>query len=182
MGHLTAIGRVLQQLPGQGSWPHIRRFAHIQAHWTELVGASVAVQTRPTAIYQQVLHVAVSSSVWAQALTFERITLLHKINQVLGKKKFPPIQDIRYSTARWMEVVAVAIAPSPRPQAAMEPTATAPEIVRRLAQGAGPKGRCPRCHGPCSSQEMSRWQMCRFCARDRWFVIQHPPRNDQLCP
>ncbi|NJK36003.1 MAG: DUF721 domain-containing protein [Oscillatoriales cyanobacterium SM2_2_1] len=175
MGRLTAIGRVLQQLPEQGNWHHIRRFAQIQAHWPELVGGAVAAQTRPTAIYHQVLHVAVSSPVWAQALTFERSPLMLKINQVLGVKKFPPIRDIRYSTARWAEISMVAIAP-PRSQGGKHGVPSTPEagtaqdIVQRLSRAHAPGMRCPQCRRPSSSEELARWQMCRFCARDRWFT------------
>ncbi|MEI6429615.1 MAG: DUF721 domain-containing protein [Pseudanabaena sp. ELA607] len=97
----TTVGKILSQLPNQTTWQQRCRLLHIHNYWTDLVGASVAQQSEPETVVKGILYVNVSSPIWANALTFERLRLLEKINQQLGKASLLPIDDIRFSTAKW---------------------------------------------------------------------------------
>ena len=97
----TTLGKILSQLPHKASWQQRCRLLHIYNYWRDLVGISVAQQSAPEAVVQGVLYVNVSSPVWANALTFERLRLLEKINQHLRQAHLSPIDDIRFSTAKW---------------------------------------------------------------------------------
>jgi hypothetical protein len=61
--------------------------------WKEIVGESVALQTQPRSIRNQILFIDVSHPTWMQQLQFFKPTLLEKINNFLGE---PHIQDIRF--------------------------------------------------------------------------------------
>jgi predicted nucleic acid-binding Zn ribbon protein len=97
---LTSLSPVIAKIQSQPNWQERRRFLQIISHWQEVVGVSVALQTRPTGIYRQVLQVAVSSSAWSQALAFERLRILAKL-QALQPSNAKAITDIHFSTAKW---------------------------------------------------------------------------------
>ncbi len=69
----------------------------IFAAWKEIVGESVARQTQPRAIRNQILFLDVSHPTWMQQLQFLKPTLLEKINQHLGE---PLIQEIRFKLGK----------------------------------------------------------------------------------
>ena len=97
----NTLGKLLSQLPNQASWQQRCRLLHIHHYWRDWVGGSVAQQSEPEAVVKGVLYVNVSSPIWANALTFERLRLLEKINQHLCQAHLLPIDDIRFSTAKW---------------------------------------------------------------------------------
>jgi hypothetical protein len=57
---------------------------HLQHHWPEIAGASIAAHTRPDAIRFRRLYLIVENSVWLQQLTFLKPTLIEKINAAAG--------------------------------------------------------------------------------------------------
>ncbi len=61
--------------------------------WKQIVGESIALQTQPRAIRNQILFLDVSHPTWMQQLQFFKPTLLEKINAFLGESH---IQDIRF--------------------------------------------------------------------------------------
>lgn len=61
--------------------------------WKEIVGNSLAMQTKPRFIRNQILFLDVSNSVWMQQLQFLKPTLLKNINNFLGESF---IKDIRF--------------------------------------------------------------------------------------
>ena len=65
--------------------------------WKEIVGESIAYQTQPRSIRNQILFIDVSHSTWIQQLQFLKPTLLEKINAFIGG---PPIQDIRFKIGK----------------------------------------------------------------------------------
>ncbi|BDA68987.1 hypothetical protein RIVM261_016060 [Rivularia sp. IAM M-261] len=108
------VSDVLKLLQARGHWqtPPLQILLKC---WHDIVGSSIALHTRPISIHRDVLRVATSSAAWAQTLTFERKTLLIKINQKLsapsgfvsstGRKPTSltdsPLNDIHFSTAGW---------------------------------------------------------------------------------
>ncbi len=98
---LTGLPNILHGIQSRTSWQQRCQYLLIVEKWTELVGTTVAKQTCPIGVYQKSLQVAVSSSVWSQALTFERVRILAKINALLGSSDNLAIADIHFSTAKW---------------------------------------------------------------------------------
>jgi predicted nucleic acid-binding Zn ribbon protein len=86
----------------QKAWQKHYQFQKILEHWSEIVGEMVAQQTRPTGIYDRILKVAVSTPQWSQALAFERLKLLAKLQGSLpNAAAIADIVDIHFSTAQW---------------------------------------------------------------------------------
>jgi predicted nucleic acid-binding Zn ribbon protein len=195
---LTGLPNILHDIQSRTSWQQRCQYLLIVEKWAEIVGESVAKQTCPIGVYQKVLQVAVSSSVWSQALTFERIRILAKVNALFGSTGTFAIADIHFSTAKWatqqqtlkeQKVVAEdhpsylppAIAPSNRKikqnlKIKLE-TPKAPETANEAFQRwqdvmklrTHQMPQCPRCDRPALTGEMSRWQMCRVCAIEYLF-------------
>jgi predicted nucleic acid-binding Zn ribbon protein len=65
--------------------------------WKEIVGESVALQTQPRSIRNQILFIDVSHPTWIQQLQFLKPTLLEKVNGFLGESR---IQDIRFKLGK----------------------------------------------------------------------------------
>jgi predicted nucleic acid-binding Zn ribbon protein len=102
---LTGLPNILTGIQSRTSWQQRSQYLHIVEKWSDIVGESVAKHTCPTGVYQKVLQVAVSNAVWSQALAFERVRILVKLNGLFGNvspnvsTKF--LTDIHFSTAKW---------------------------------------------------------------------------------
>lgn len=193
---LTGLPNILHGIQSRTSWQQRGQYLLITEKWSEIVGDSVAKQTCPIGVYQKALQVAVSSSVWSQALTFERLRILAKINTMLGESSNSVIADIHFSTAKWatqkltLEQSKIvnqdhpsylpAIAPvhqkSPKlkhlPEIVKPPVSASEafqrwEAVMKLRTNQMPT--CPRCDRPALTGEMTRWKMCRVCAIEYLF-------------
>ncbi len=172
---LEGVNSVLSQLK-RTQWQDQQSFAHLSWLWPEIVGPEVAAQTRPQKLTQQgILQVAVSSSVWAQNLSFERMRLLEKVNFVWNR----PVRDIHFSTRFWSQK------PPALPTLA-EPANTDPAVhqgprlplksvpkdaqdaFQRWASAVQSKAKhyqiCPVCQCPAPRAELNRWQCCSLCA------------------
>ncbi|MBD2178996.1 DUF721 domain-containing protein [Pseudanabaena sp. FACHB-1998] len=98
---LTGLPNILHDIQSRTSWQQRCQYLLIVEKWAEIVGDSVAKQTSPIGVYQKTLQVAVSSAVWSQALTFERVRILAKVNALVGSSSNLAITDIHFSTAKW---------------------------------------------------------------------------------
>ena len=98
---LTGLPNILHDIQARTSWQQRCQYLLIVEKWADIVGESVAKQTCPIGVYQKALQVAVSSSVWSQALTFERVRILAKINALFVGSGNLAIADIHFSTAKW---------------------------------------------------------------------------------
>jgi predicted nucleic acid-binding Zn ribbon protein len=183
---LTGLSQVIGHIQSQSNWRQRTQFLQISQAWSEIVGASVAGQTRPTGIYQQVLQVAVSSSVWSQALSFERVRILAKLNDRLAIA--PAILDIHFSTAKWaskpkqlqrqdlaeelkrhpsyLAVTTPQSAPVKPPQDPLEAFDRWSVLIK---QRSSELPKCDRCGCPSPQGEIARWKMCRACASQHLF-------------
>jgi predicted nucleic acid-binding Zn ribbon protein len=186
---LTNLLPVIAKIQSQPNWQDRRRFLQIINLWHEIVGASVANQTRPTGIYRQVLQVAVSSSAWSQALVFERLRILSKLQPLLTAG-MEPITDIHFSTAKWHSLKASVelqteslksipemllqhpsyIAPKTLKSTQLPlPPSTALEAFQRLSAivktQTATMPKCPRCRCATPLGELRRWEMCSTCVR-----------------
>jgi hypothetical protein len=65
--------------------------------WEEIVGETIALQTRPRSIRNRILFIDVSHSTWSHQLQFLKSNLLEKMNEFIGE---PYIQDIRLKVGK----------------------------------------------------------------------------------
>ncbi|WP_019501586.1 DciA family protein [Pseudanabaena sp. PCC 6802] len=207
---LSDVRQIVERIQAEETWKHRRQFLQVIKHWEAVVGNNVAVQTRPSGIYRQVLQVAVSSSVWSQALVFQRRSILAKLNPLLIGSA-PPLADIHFSTAKWAslppkvtktEVVDSAKAAEPTelmqkhpsfvrsPQPVIKTPASPPETAieaflrwsNAVKQSTAHLPRCPCCSCATPIGELQRWQMCRTCARQRFFYFNTTPEEESPAP
>jgi predicted nucleic acid-binding Zn ribbon protein len=179
----------------QKGWQKHYQFQKVAAHWPEIVGAAVAPQTRPTGVYDRILKVAVSTPQWSQALAFQRLKLLEKLQDFLQQPD--AIVDIHFSTAQWYSppklppgmdkplILAGASRGkhtnpkrkgSAQAGASMQlqmPPQDAKEAFERWAklvkQYTAKLPKCSRCGCASSLEELNRWQMCHICAAQHLF-------------
>jgi predicted nucleic acid-binding Zn ribbon protein len=178
---MKSLQQVLGGIHHQESWKGRRQFQQLLGCWTDVVGMTVAGQTRPIAIQRKVLQVATSSSVWAQNLTFERHRILEKLNDRLGLG----LVDIRFSTAQWHtsplpsqagsesanvwrnHPSRVSEASPPMPQTrstALDPQTAFRNWARLVRSRAQHLPLCPNCQCPTPEGELKRWSVCALCA------------------
>jgi predicted nucleic acid-binding Zn ribbon protein len=201
---LNSLGQVIDRIQSQETWQHHRQYLQVIENWAAAVGESVAEQTRPCGVYRQVLQVAVSSSVWSQALVFERRRILAKLNPKLVGSALP-LLDIHFSTAKWaspskpIHKSTSALAAEPElselikqhpsfvrsPQSSLPANPLAPETAMEAFQrwanavkhNTAHLPKCPCCSCPTPLGELSRWQMCRTCARHKFLYFNTSPED-----
>jgi predicted nucleic acid-binding Zn ribbon protein len=169
----------------------------LQQNWQEIVGDVLALQTRPLSIQRHVLRVATSSAAWAQNLTFERQSLLIKVNQRLAT----PVTNIHFSTAGWhissirekkpelpsptqhpsylgesiriINAIATNISEvSEVSEVAVEKSTTTNKAFAAWANAVKMRSHklplCPQCQCPTPPGELQRWDLCALCAAKRF--------------
>ena len=93
MGSPAPLGTVLQQAM-EASRIDIDLDAYrLWQQWEDVVGPTIAQNTRPEAIKGKLLLVNVSSAPWMQQLQFLKPELIEKLNETLGKEV---VGDIRF--------------------------------------------------------------------------------------
>ena len=93
----NSIEQVLNQLETQPGWEKFRQYRQLLKCWDRVVNLQIAQHTRPLYINRQILYIATDSAARAQELSFQRYTLLKKLNQQLTFQ----IQDLRFSSSKW---------------------------------------------------------------------------------
>lgn len=179
---VESLNRILQDVgePSQFLGKRSTLFQQVLHHWSSIVGADLALHTRPHRLDRQVLKVATSSAVWAQNLQFERHRLRIKILEQVNVD----LKDIQFSTAYWQVPCSgdLQLASAQEQQAWQNHPSRAPVLAGITVQGGGRTvveqfsawakacqlrdrslPRCPRCHSPTPPGELSRWKMCSFC-------------------
>lgn len=179
-----SLPHLLNTISSQESWHQRQRFQQLLGCWLEVVGATVAAQTRPIAIQRQVLQVAASSSVWAQNLAFERHRILEKLNARLSFA----LTDIRFSTAHWQsdfhrnqvenfsETVilwrehpsrVIKVQPRGHQPIARDPQTAFRNWAKTVRLQSQHLPLCPVCRCPTPEGELIRWSMCSLCQRQQ---------------
>ena len=152
-------------------------FPRLLKCWTEVVGAKVGVETRPVSIQRDVLWVATSSAAWAQNLTFQRRTILMKLNHKLSAS----LVDMRFSTAEWTNLGKMgtqtnvlasehpSYVPDDRTGKRFIPNAENPQRAfenwaKMMQERSHHLPLCPECQCPTPPGELQRWDICSLCA------------------
>lgn len=63
-------------------------------NWNDIVGEGIAVHAKPSSLKNKVLYIKVSSSSWAQELSFQKQVILHRLNSFLNEEN--KVVDIRF--------------------------------------------------------------------------------------
>ncbi len=176
-----SLEQILKGVTQQPQWEKYQQFDHLIKCWHKIVNDKIAQHTRIVYLKNQVLWVAVSSSVWAQNLSLQRYTLVQKLNQLLDQ----PLIDIRFSPGSWNSLKNLTTNPnySPdleqyssnldldqqlfselnleTPQTPQQALHNWLEVIKLRSQF---MSRCPICQSPTPEVELKRWQMCGYCA------------------
>lgn len=95
--HFNSVEQILTQLEQQPGWEKFKEYRQLLKCWNNTVNQTTAEHTRPLYIARQVLWVAASNASRAQELSFQRYTLLKRLN-----KQLPfTLKDIRFSSSQW---------------------------------------------------------------------------------
>ncbi|MDM7461703.1 MAG: DUF721 domain-containing protein [bacterium] len=94
MRELTQAGDALQRLLQQLGLDRQFRTYDALAHWSDIVGKQVAQVARPLRLDADTLWVAVKSHAWAQELSFQKHTILQRLNARAGEERFNEIRFV----------------------------------------------------------------------------------------
>ncbi|MEM8830926.1 MAG: DciA family protein [Cyanobacteria bacterium P01_G01_bin.19] len=94
---LNSVETILRQLEQQPGWEKFREYRLLLDAWKKTVNSNTVKYTRPLYINRQILWVAADSASRAQELSFQRYTLLKRLNKQLSFN----LKDIRFSASNW---------------------------------------------------------------------------------
>ncbi|MBE9044393.1 DUF721 domain-containing protein [Pleurocapsales cyanobacterium LEGE 10410] len=198
----NSVEQILIRLEQQPGWEKFREYRHLLRCWDDVVSQNIAMYTRPLYINRQVLWVATSSAARAQELSFQRYTLLKKLN-----KKLPfVLKDLRFSSSGWQQktqqqpteqalfsvsdrhISKARLTDLPftdqkaeTEQKAQPPSspATAQAAAKRwletIKQNSSTFMSCPNCGSPTPRAEIERWNLCYHCIAQKWSQKYRPP-------
>jgi predicted nucleic acid-binding Zn ribbon protein len=90
------VGSVLGELLKGRPWAAGLHLGQLGRRWTEVVGARVAMESRPTRLEHGNLVVEASSAAWAAQLTFLKGEIRSRANAVLGSDQ---VRELRVVVA-----------------------------------------------------------------------------------
>jgi predicted nucleic acid-binding Zn ribbon protein len=80
----TAIDKVLAGVLSKGKLGEgVQRYRFVQ-FWPEIIGEELAKVTYPECLRRGTLVIRVTSSIWAQELSFQKATILERLSKFLG--------------------------------------------------------------------------------------------------
>ena len=199
-----SLDQILTKLEQQPEWEKYREYRQLLTCWNQTVSPNIAENTRPLYISRQVLWVATSSAARAQELSFQRYTLLKKLNHQLPYT----LKDIRFSSSQWhQKTQSENIQPTlfnlsnkqkakinhrnfrvvddeikkkreKSAQISSSPTearAAAERWLKNIKQNQSSYISCPNCHSPTPKGEIERWNLCYLCVAQKWSHEYCPP-------
>lgn len=197
--HFNSVEQILTQLESQPGWEKFREHRQLLQCWERVVNQQIAQYTRPLYINRQILYVATSSAARAQELSFQRYTLLKRLNQQLTTE----IKDLHFSSSQWHQKTYLQETQAlftisdrhktiiPRDldaalkQDHQETTTSlsaqeraknaAQRWLRTIEQRSKNTLACPKCNSRVSQAELSRWNLCHHCVAQKWSEEYCPP-------
>lgn len=199
-----SIEQILARLEQQPGWEKYRDYRQLLKCWHNTVSRNTAQHSRPLYITRQVLWVATSSAARAQELSFQRYSLLKKLNHQLPFT----LKDIRFSTSQWhqtteqdsIEQTLFSISSKQKSkinltyskvvdkraksnnqesQGTLSPAAKAKAAAERwletVKQNSASFPSCPKCDAPTPIGEIERWNLCYLCVAQKWSQEYRPP-------
>ena len=177
----TLLNKPLESLIKQEHWTHYHRYLEVCNIWKNVVTNNTLTNTSILSINQNIVYITTSSSGWSQELSFQKYSLLKKINQQLSDN---PIDKLHFSSAKWSGKKIscsnlseqkkkcffshndsyefdkkIITEKNQTPQEAF--TGWTKVIKKRLKSFSV----CPQCKRPASLHELERWSKCYLCIR-----------------
>lgn len=202
--HFNSLEHILTQLEQQPGWEKFREYRQLLKCWHHTVNQNTARHTRPLHVTRQVFWIATSSAARAQELSFQRYTLLKRLNQQLPFT----LKDIRFTTSGWEQQTSQLknrpslfnISSKYKSEAASSPTIPLTEAsnaplnpsssiaaknavqrwINNLAQSNSSLINCPNCNALTSKGEIERWNLCYHCVAQKWSQEYRPPTFPEL--
>jgi predicted nucleic acid-binding Zn ribbon protein len=198
--HFNSVEQILTQLESQPGWEKFRAYRQLLQCWERVVSQQIAQSTRPLYINRQILYVATSSAARAQELSFQRYTLLKRLNQQLTTE----IKDLHFSSSQWHQKTCLpetqvlftisdrhkTIIPR-NPSTALKENQeaktdndlsaqeraknAAQRWLRTIEQRSKDTLTCPKCNSLISPAELNRWNLCHHCVAQKWSAEYCPP-------
>ncbi len=177
---LSSLDHLLEVLAKQPKWEEYRRYVEICDIWPTIMPKKAASQSQPLYIQRDILWIAVSSSVWAQQLSFESYSLLKQLNYHLSGS---PLHKLRFSPAQWhphrdqeqpsspdqaRSFFSYIDAVKPSPQTPQTPEEAFQRWTKAIAQHLDTLPLCPQCHCRTPAIELERWSQCYLCITQHW--------------
>ena len=203
--HFNSVEQVIAQLEKQPGWEKFRDYRQLLKAWNKVVNKNTVNHTRPLHISRQVLWVATNSASRAQELSFQRYTLLKRLN-----KQLPfTLKDIRFSSSGWHQTthkketnkIIFTIARQQKSaksknnltnlsigdrelendRAKIAPAVKAKIAARRWLNAIDRNSQkssllsCPTCDSITPTAELERWNSCYLCVAQKWSKEYRPP-------
>ena len=202
--HFNSVEQILSQLENQPGWEKFREYRQLLKCWDQVVNQQIAPHTRPLYINRQILYIATDSAARAQELSFQRYTLLKRLDQQLPFK----LKDIRFSSSQWhqktyqQESQANIFTISDRYKSKIPPAFSASlekettsnqqeskdsnlspqdraknaaqEWLNKISDRSLPTLVCPNCNSATSQKELTKWNLCYHCAAQKWSSEYRP--------
>lgn len=191
--YFNSVEQILTQLEKQPGWEQFCDYRQLLKCWHNTVNQNTVKHTRPLHITRQVLWVATSSAARAQELSFQRYTLLKRLN-----KQLPfTLKDIRFSSSQWhqktysdTDKILFSTGKQPKykninPSAVDKQTnnnsknsATEAKIAAKRWLETISKSSslsCPKCGASTPAGEIERWNCCYLCVAQKWSQEYRPP-------
>jgi len=200
----NSVEQILNQLEKQPGWEKFKEYRQLLKCWDKTVNQQTSKHTRPLYITRQVLWVATDSAARAQELSFQRYTLLKRLN-----KQLPfTLKDIRFSSSGWHQKTSqpenstnlfkissqdkFTVADSNSIFTAAETEDNQEQSSPNLAKSAAQRCLktlkqenssllpCPGCKALTPRAEIKRWDLCHHCIAQKWSQEYRPPTFPEL--
>lgn len=204
--HFNSVEQILTQLEQQPGWEKFRKYRQLLKCWDKTVNRRTAQHTRPLYINRQVLYIATSSAARAQELSFQRYTLLKRLNKQLTFE----LKDLHFSSSQWHqktylpEIQPSLFRPGKRQQSQVDSgssiSVTQADESCNSANLSSSKDRainaaqrwlnsikhqsytnilCPECNCLTSNEELARWNSCYHCIARKWSEEYRSPTSPE---
>ncbi len=186
-----SVEQILAQLEQQPGWEKLREHRQLLKCWHNTVSQNTAQHTRPLYISRQVLWVATSSAARAQELSFQRYTLLKKLNNQLPFV----LKDVRFSSSQWHQATAQNTintnlfsvseqhkfkhnsieykalnlkSKEDRVSSSTDAKLAARRWLKTIKKKSSSFSCCPQCNAATPMEEIERWNSCYHCIAQKW--------------
>lgn len=190
----NSLEQILSQLEQQPGWSQLRAYRQLLKCWHNTVNQNIAQHTRPLYVSRQVLWIATSSAARAQELSFQRYTLLKRLNKQLAD----PLKDLRFTTSGWEQQKTspqtkstsifnissnykslISSKTNQKLVIGSDPVAAARQAaqnyLKTLNRSNSAQSNCPSCNALTSKGELERWNLCYHCIAQKWAQEYRPP-------
>lgn len=173
------LQKIINKLQQQPEWENQRVYQDIVSCWSQIVTGEAAKHSRPVNLARQTLWVATANSVWAQSLSWQKLSILKNLETIAPHR----VGKIYFSSAHWGKrgVSVASETDQSRHPSALGPLTweipsnppTNPEAALASWKAKIEKRNknlplCPSCQAPTPPGEINRWGVCAYCVSKEW--------------